>query len=771
MYLNTLLIIYIYIYIMFYGQFYEDKYLSQFFDDNYIGVCIDVGAYDGINGSNTYYFEKKGWKTLCIEPIPESFNKCNSIREHTINCCVSNYDKDNVEFNIVRLHGDNVSAISSLEIDERLIDSHKHLINTIEKINVKVKSLDTILKEYNISKNIDFISIDTENTEIDVLKGIDFNTYNINFLIIENNFNESIIENFLLLKNFTKIHRLAVNDFYVNNNYLKVKLLDCFEIVSSNYYSYEGDTLGNVTALVNILARRYMSNYNNNIIISNDIFTDTRSNIHKLLFITIQDKNTKQLFKFDFKENSLLDFDFIYNKLKQHKPSYNLIEVSIGEIIDKYSILELKCKYISDKHKLDDIKVEMNILETIVADVKSSQFYKMLLYINEQIWLDTDIIKSLNIDDKEYQNVYNFTKISKQIFDNNQKRFRLKNHFNTIKNSTIKEHKSYTTNSCFIDILEETEIYSKIAEINYLCISYDTIYFNIAYKNIICKLFKNANIYFIEDIDANIYNYSEKCILQNYIIDKELQSIFEFEPIKYKSGGKLGDFLNQLSVVCENYYNTGKKGELYIFDMENPLDQFIFGIEQTYTDTYDAIISQPFIKSYKIYNNETIDINLSSWRNNFVFSRQNNWIQIYKNNYNIDWGSHKWLSGIVDFNWDNKIIINITPCRFISTSCLAKLIAFIKDNIDNCIFVSNEIEHYNYFCEKTKLNVAYYTPKNFTEIVTIINSCKIGYFGFSSMAVLANALHKNHYMIGTYGFAYYLNDIKDIMPHVLDIFI
>ena len=205
--------------------------------------------------------------------------------------------------------------------------------------------------------------------------------------------------------------------------------------------------------------------------------------------------------------------------------------------------------------------------------------------------------------------------------------------------------------------------------------------------------------------------------------------------------------------------------------MENPLDQFIFGIEQTYTDTYDAIISQPFIKSYKIYNNETIDINLSSWRNNFVFSRQNNWIQIYKNNYNIDWGSHKWLSGIVDFNWDNKIIINITPCRFISTSCLAKLIAFIKDNIDNCIFVSNEIEHYNYFCEKTKLNVAYYTPKNFTEIVTIINSCKIGYFGFSSMAVLANALHKNHYMIGTYGFAYYLNDIKDIMPHVLDIFI
>ena len=43
---------------MFYGQFGEDQYLSKFFDDNYKGVCIDVGAYDGISGSNTYYFEK-----------------------------------------------------------------------------------------------------------------------------------------------------------------------------------------------------------------------------------------------------------------------------------------------------------------------------------------------------------------------------------------------------------------------------------------------------------------------------------------------------------------------------------------------------------------------------------------------------------------------------------------------------------------------------------------------------------------------------------------
>ena len=146
---------------MFYSQFGEDKILSTYFNNDYIGVCVEVGAYDGISGSNTYHFENRGWETLCIEPTPESFNKCASIRKKCINCCVSNYDSENTEYFVVRLNGDNTSAISSLNIDERLIESHKHMINNIEKINVNVKTLNNIFKETNFPKKIDFISIDT----------------------------------------------------------------------------------------------------------------------------------------------------------------------------------------------------------------------------------------------------------------------------------------------------------------------------------------------------------------------------------------------------------------------------------------------------------------------------------------------------------------------------------------------------------------------------------------------------------------------------------
>ena len=53
----------------YYGQHYEDVFIETLFPGKNNGVCVDVGAYDGVNMSNTYYFEKKGWKCVCIEPI------------------------------------------------------------------------------------------------------------------------------------------------------------------------------------------------------------------------------------------------------------------------------------------------------------------------------------------------------------------------------------------------------------------------------------------------------------------------------------------------------------------------------------------------------------------------------------------------------------------------------------------------------------------------------------------------------------------------------
>ena len=65
----------------YYSQHGEDKYIESLFPEKE-GVCIEVGAYDGITLSNTLHFEQKGWTALCIEPIPSAFDKCKTIRKN-----------------------------------------------------------------------------------------------------------------------------------------------------------------------------------------------------------------------------------------------------------------------------------------------------------------------------------------------------------------------------------------------------------------------------------------------------------------------------------------------------------------------------------------------------------------------------------------------------------------------------------------------------------------------------------------------------------------
>jgi len=573
-----------------------------------------------------------------------------------------------------------------------------------------------------------------------------------------------------LLKKYSNKILIDKIDNIINNLNNNNKIFDYN--VSAYYHSHNYTESANFTDKLVILFNNHKNNNVDTFKVSNDIFSDTCPYILKTLFINIDINNEN--FEIKFKEHGEVSWNDILNKINNHLDTINkntineklLIEVSIGEIIDKYSILELKHKYISDLNKLQDIENEMKTLEKYVGDIKTTHFYRMLLYINEQIWLDTDIIKGININNKDPEIICKLTEIYNRIFDNNQRRFRLKNHFNSVKKSYIKEHKSYAENSCFINILEEIDIYSKIPEINYLCISHDIVYFNHAYKNIIDKLFVNTNIKFIED--CNIDSSSNIYDLKSFTLNTDIKDFFEFNTIKYKSPGRLGDFLNQLSVICENYYKTGRKGELYIYNFE-----FVFSIEHTYSDTYNSIISLNFIKNYKMYDGETIDIDLSMWRNNIYASNKETWFHIYNKVYNVSWGKHQWLTSQIDPTWNDKIIINITPYRFMSQNCIVKLIDAIKDKINDCIFISNEKEYYDYFSKNTGLNIEYYKPKNFEEIVIIVNSCKIGYFGLSSMAVVANALHKNHYLMYTTKDCcdYDYNNMKDIIPHVLDILV
>ena len=121
------------------------------------------------------------------------------------------------------------------------------------------------------------------------------------------------------------------------------------------------------------------------------------------------------------------------------------IEVSIGEIIDKFTILELKLKYIVDEDKLKNIRNEYEILKHVVNhDIKldlSNPVYLDLLHVNESLWRIEDEIR---LCEKNNDFGTRFVDLAGSVYITNDKRASLKKQLNNDFGSTITEEKSYS---------------------------------------------------------------------------------------------------------------------------------------------------------------------------------------------------------------------------------------------------------------------------------------------------------------------------------------
>ena len=401
------------------------------------------------------------------------------------------------------------------------------------------------------------------------------------------------------------------------------------------------------------------------------------------------------------------------------------VEVSLGEAIDKYSILEIKLKNIFDQSKQIEIQKELDALNECKQYITEyAFFYKLLMFVNQKIWDMTNIIKTITIENAE------FAQLSNQIFEFNQKRYRLKNVFNLLSNSELKEQKSYNASYCKIIVNDIETIYDKISEINYLSIEYDYIIFDQEYIEKIKEIFISPNIIINHEIINNT-----TIQLHDFSIDNNLQNIFGFDPITYLCGGKMGDYIQSLSVINETFYKTGKKGIIYL---SNCGDVFSTGLQQTYNDTYDLIMTQRYIKEYNIYNNEPTCIDLTSWRNSHLLYKAS-WYHIYKNHYEIEWGTHKWINTQSDDKWKDKVIMNIMHYRNNKNLDYQKLYNLYGSSL---IFMSFDKKDYNIFIDKTKLNIEYYCPTSFTDACIVINSCKLLVANLSGLLTIGHSMHK-----------------------------
>jgi hypothetical protein len=230
--------------------------------------------------------------------------------------------------------------------------------------------------------------------------------------------------------------------------------------------------------------------------------------------------------------------------------------------------------------------------------------------------------------------------------------------------------------------------------------------------------------------------------------------------ITYISGGLLGDFIHQLSVINEIFIKTNKKGILYIANIG---DKFKNGLNQTFDDLYEIIILQDYISDFRIYNNEQYDIDLSKWRHSpTLFIAKIN--KTLSDTYNIDWGKHKWLNNVPNLEkWHNKIIINTVHYRFPSLPFFEKL----KDkNLSDYIYVSVVKSEYEYFTNATGINIDYYSPQSLMELCIILNSCKSCIGSLSAPLSIATAFHQNCVYGIDYNFPVNFSNMHHELPFI-----
>jgi FkbM family methyltransferase len=175
----------------FYSQIGQDEYyIKNICKFRCNGFFLDIGAYDGIIGSNTYYLEKNlNWDGILIECNPLSAKKCKENRKSYI-CNKAIYEKtgDKIEFIIPKgkeiIGGkEQLSGIKNF-IKKESAECFKESYEENEIILVDTININDLLQEKNINV-INYMSLDVEGYEYEILKMFDFSKYKVEYMTIE----------------------------------------------------------------------------------------------------------------------------------------------------------------------------------------------------------------------------------------------------------------------------------------------------------------------------------------------------------------------------------------------------------------------------------------------------------------------------------------------------------------------------------------------------------------------------------------------------------
>ena len=204
------------------SQFEEDIFLEKYFRSKSKGKFVDLGCFHPTRHNNTYQLYKKKWSGINIDLNPLSIEMFNFLRPRDINLntCLSQKKGYKKLF-----YSGELSPLNTIEpYHTNFLKKNFNLSQKVFKIKkIKTENINGILKKHKFY-NIDFLSIDLEGHEFDVLNNFKFDIFKVNLICIEmlnhdskSKKNNSKITNLLKKNNFKLIYSTGVNKFFKNN--------------------------------------------------------------------------------------------------------------------------------------------------------------------------------------------------------------------------------------------------------------------------------------------------------------------------------------------------------------------------------------------------------------------------------------------------------------------------------------------------------------------------------------------------------------------------
>ena len=203
-----------------YSQWGEDLEIYNFFKDKKKGVYLDIGCFHPYIYSNTCLLYKKGWYGTNIDINQTSIDLFNIARPKDTNLCTT-VNETNKEFTMY--FDDPFSPVNTL--DKNFYQSlNKSFFKNKKILSIKSKKIKEIIDISNIENKIDFINIDVEGLDYDILKQINLSKFNVKLISIETHNvdgsdtkNYSLICDLLKKNNFSIYKRIGPSTLYSSN--------------------------------------------------------------------------------------------------------------------------------------------------------------------------------------------------------------------------------------------------------------------------------------------------------------------------------------------------------------------------------------------------------------------------------------------------------------------------------------------------------------------------------------------------------------------------